>query len=668
MIDVRPAIRKSVVNNKINQRKQFNVVNSFISLVLILTIIIMPYNGYTASLSKKSVLPSREESQKATVNDKLNPSKLVVLPTEKEIQNIDDNSEVDSNSVVIKDQSIKKIVKIDSPVTIDPAPKKVKEDSKEMGDKNQEEANDNEGCSGTGSSVNTVIMHPIKIETIKVVDDNYLASKNIILNVDASHGLLQNDKNALIVKLVNEDFKGILKLKEDGSFTYQPDKNFVGKISFKYQASNKEESATGEVVITVVNDLPLANADEYKVEVNKTVKENVLKNDSDLNGDKLSAVYTKPLGPKPVPVDDLIVVDAREMFPIKLHYGILKSFNADGTFIYEAGNKEGVDTFVYKNYDGSDYSANTEVTIMISALANNKPVANAGVDQTVSEGSLVTLDASASNDLDAEDTLTYLWTAPGGITLSSSTAIKPTFTAPEVSMDTSYIFTLTVSDGKSSDSDTVAITVDNISSGGSGGGVHVLTCSPSVVSNGNVASYPSCAITCNTGYYLNNNQCLLSRSDNSEEGVNEDTGSSEEDTKGVINEEGAVGDGRVLGEKVWSDQLLRCDDHKVFAIRNNVRIYVPDLKTLREEYFGQDINYATCEDIANIPGVLGDNTKKQCVADRKFKNGELIRGSNMRIFVIVDGHKVYISSLEELLHKHFGKEIYNVCDSVLELY
>ena len=40
----------------------------------------------------------------------------------------------------------------------------------------------------------------------------------------------------------------------------------------------------------------------------------------------------------------------------------------------------------------------------------------------------------------------------------------------------------------------------------------------------------------------------------------------------------------------------------------------------------------------------------------------------MRIYVIKNGQKVYISSLEELARDYLGKEIFNVCDDVLELY
>ena len=78
---------------------------------------------------------------------------------------------------------------------------------------------------------------------------------------------------------------------------------------------------------------------------------------------------------------------------------------------------------------------------------NRAPYAFAGINQTVDENTLATLDGSGSTDPD-RDGLTYSWTAPTGITLSSTTAEKPTFTVPEVPADQVFTFSLIVNDGK----------------------------------------------------------------------------------------------------------------------------------------------------------------------------------------------------------------------------
>ena len=76
------------------------------------------------------------------------------------------------------------------------------------------------------------------------------------------------------------------------------------------------------------------------------------------------------------------------------------------------------------------------------------PVADAGPDQTVDEGVTVTLDGSNSSDPDG-DISSYFWEQTGGlsVTLSDSSAVQPTFTAPDVgSSGESLSFQLTVTD------------------------------------------------------------------------------------------------------------------------------------------------------------------------------------------------------------------------------
>ena len=100
------------------------------------------------------------------------------------------------------------------------------------------------------------------------------------------------------------------------------------------------------------------------------------------------------------------------------------------------------------------------VSIAVRDSESNAPTADAGPDQTVNEGTAVTLDGSGSSDPN-NDPLAYSWSQTSGTTvsLSSSTAQSPTFTAPVVASETDLVFELDVSDGADTVADTVTVTV-----------------------------------------------------------------------------------------------------------------------------------------------------------------------------------------------------------------
>ena len=115
--------------------------------------------------------------------------------------------------------------------------------------------------------------------------------------------------------------------------------------------------------------------------------------------------------------------------------------------------------------DGTANSAAATVTIT-AAVGNAAPIANAGMAQSVVVGAVVTLDGSASTDANG-DSLTYNWAftskpSGSGATLSSATAVKPTFTADVTG---TYVISLVVNDGKVN-SDASSVRIVSISSDG----------------------------------------------------------------------------------------------------------------------------------------------------------------------------------------------------------
>jgi hypothetical protein len=188
-----------------------------------------------------------------------------------------------------------------------------------------------------------------------------------------------------------------------------------------------------------VNNVPIANAGS-----NQTVNEEIwVQLDGsasfDSDGDEITYLWSAPEG-----VSLSVVTSSKPTF-------MAPSVEYDTDF-----------SFYLTVNDGTVNSQTSTVTIRVNNVLNQKPIANAGSNQSVDEGALVQLDGSQSYDPDGND-ITYLWQSTNSIVLSNIEISQPTFVAPKVEIDTDYEFVLAVNDGiESSENDTVIITVLNI--------------------------------------------------------------------------------------------------------------------------------------------------------------------------------------------------------------
>ena len=136
------------------------------------------------------------------------------------------------------------------------------------------------------------------------------------------------------------------------------------------------------------------------------------------------------------------------------------------TFLAPAGTAGQFVTFSLIVSDGKEPS--TADTVAINIVANSAPVAAAGTDQTKDEGTVVTLDGTASSDPDIGDVLSYAWQQTGGpaVNLQNASTQVATFNAPAVSGSAALTFELVVTDDdatvQKSDNDSVTVNVRDV--------------------------------------------------------------------------------------------------------------------------------------------------------------------------------------------------------------
>ncbi|HEY6234519.1 MAG TPA: hypothetical protein VIW69_05340, partial [Candidatus Elarobacter sp.] len=105
-------------------------------------------------------------------------------------------------------------------------------------------------------------------------------------------------------------------------------------------------------------------------------------------------------------------------------------------------------TFLLTATDNQGATGTDDMNVVVRPRPNQPPVANAGADQTVNAGQSVTL---AGSGTDADGTVvSYAWTQIAGaaVTLTNPNTATASFTAPNVTTQTTFGFQLTVTDDR----------------------------------------------------------------------------------------------------------------------------------------------------------------------------------------------------------------------------
>ncbi|HIF5566650.1 TPA: tandem-95 repeat protein, partial [Vibrio parahaemolyticus] len=131
--------------------------------------------------------------------------------------------------------------------------------------------------------------------TVAPVVDIEADSADVVEDTPTIINVLGNDTFESTDKVVSLDAdngpkNGTVIVNNDGTVTYTPDDNYVGKDTFTYVVTSGgvSESTTVEVNVTPVNDAPVAKDDIATTQEDTAVTIDVLTNDTDVDGDTLS--------------------------------------------------------------------------------------------------------------------------------------------------------------------------------------------------------------------------------------------------------------------------------------------------------------------------------------------------------------------------------------------
>ncbi|WP_180944827.1 tandem-95 repeat protein [Vibrio parahaemolyticus] len=249
----------------------------------------------------------------------------------------------------------------------------------------------------------------------------------------------EDDGKVVSLDTNNGPANGTVSVNPDGSVTYTPNDNYVGKDTFTYivTSGGVSESATVEVNVTPVNDAPVAKGDIATTQEDTAVTIDVLPNDTDIDGDTLR------IDSASVPSDQGTV----EIVDGKLVFTPAENFN---------GNAE----ITYTVTDGS-LTDQATVKVTVNAVSDTPVVESNLADQTLAEDfTTYTIDLNtAFSDVDNVDgELTFSVSGNSNVLVSIENGIATISPTADWNGSETLTFTATDPSGESV-SQTVDFTV-----------------------------------------------------------------------------------------------------------------------------------------------------------------------------------------------------------------
>jgi len=280
----------------------------------------------------------------------------------------------------------------------------------------------------------------VNIVVTPVNDSPLIAQQTILLDEDsqASINLLQGvtdvDGDALSVAIVTAPQHGQLTQNAEGNWTYTPDANWYGIEVVSYIVSDGTVAvpATLTLVVHAVNDAPVMAPQTITLDEDSQATFNLLQGVSDVDGDALSvAIVTAP------------------------QHGQLTQ-NADGNWTYTPdANWHGIEVVSYTVSDGT-VAVPATLTLVVNSVNDAPEFRN--LSAQLQEDGRVALDLmAAASDVDC-DVLTLLPGQPAHGVLTQNAQGLWVY-QPVANFNGEDTFTVTISDGQSSVTGLVRLTV-----------------------------------------------------------------------------------------------------------------------------------------------------------------------------------------------------------------